>query len=82
MTADNERPKPFVKDVAELEAHLMDIEVAATDVLVAIWKAIQNGQLDERCVIADATLRMRDTLNPSWPADPDWLPEELRDSDI
>jgi hypothetical protein len=79
MAEDIERPKLLVEDSTELEAHLADIEEAATDVLVAVWKAIQSGKLDERSVIADATLRMRDALNPNWPADPDWLPEELRD---
>lgn len=78
MTAEFEKPKQLEKDSAELEFRLTDIEVAATDVLVAVWKAIQSGKIDERSVIADATLRMRDVLNPNWPANPDWLPEELQ----
>lgn len=61
----------------ELESRLIELEEAATGVLVAVWKAIQNGVLDERSVIADQTLRLRDRLNPDWPNNPDWLPEEL-----
>lgn len=63
----------------ETEARLQEVEEAANGVLVAIWKAIQNGVIDERSVIADQALRLRDSLNPDWPNNPEWLPEELRE---
>lgn len=79
MTIEHEKSELFEKDAAELESRSVNIEMAATDVLIAIWKTVQNGNLDERSAIADTALRMRDALNPNWPADPDWLPEDLRD---
>lgn len=50
---------------------------AATEVLVAGWRVVQRGQVDSRSPLGDALLGLRDALNPDWPANPDWLPEEL-----
>ena len=61
----------------ELQSRFETLESASTDVLVAIWRAIQSGQIDERSVIADAALRLRDALNRDWPANSNWLPKEL-----
>lgn len=68
-----------LRNTTELESRYEDLEEAATDVLVAIWRAVQRGQIDERGTIADAALRLRDALNPDWPANSEWLPEELQD---
>ncbi len=44
---------------------------------VAVWNAVQSDSIPERGPMADTTLALRDTLNPRWPNDPDWLPEPL-----
>lgn len=67
-------------EIEETEVRLETVEEAATGVLVAVWKAIQNGILDERSVIADQALRLRDALNPDWPNNPGWLPPELQEN--
>jgi hypothetical protein len=54
------------------------LQSAATDVLVAGWRCVQRGQVDSRSPLGDALLGLRDVLNPNWPNDPDWLPDELR----
>lgn len=53
------------------------IELAATKLFVAVWRAMQAGHIDAREPIADAALTLRDNLNPNWPSDADWLPEPL-----
>lgn len=67
-------------EIEETEVRLEKVEEAATGVLVAVWKAIQNGVLDERSVIADQTLQLRDALNPDWPNNSGWLPSELQEN--
>lgn len=64
----------------EAAERLEDLRDVATGVLVAIWRAVQNGALDERSVIADQALRLRDALNPDWPNSSEWLPIELQDN--
>ena len=68
----------IAEDACENPRH-EKIEESATQVLIAIWKAIQRGAIDERSAIADAALTLRDSLNPAWPNNPNWLPEELQD---
>jgi hypothetical protein len=53
------------------------IERGATELLVAVWRAIQAGRIDAREPMADAALTLRDLLNPDWPSNADWLPEPL-----
>jgi hypothetical protein len=64
--------------IEELESRLYGIETAATKLFVVIWKQIQAGFIPDRGPIADNALVLRDALNPNWPQDSDWLPEELR----
>ncbi len=61
----------------ELEVRAPHIEEAARDLLMAVWRQIQLGEISERGPVPDAALILRDVLNPKWPADPDWLPEPL-----
>lgn len=55
------------------------IEIAAKDLFVAVWRGIQDGWIPDRSAVDDAALNLRDALNPNWPSDSDWLPEELED---
>ena len=68
--------------VHETEDRLVALEAAATKVFTVIWQAIDTGLLSERGEIADASLVLRDALNPNWPNNPDWLPEELQGDDV
>jgi hypothetical protein len=53
------------------------MERAATDVFVAAWRMVQNGQVDARSPLGDALLNLRDALNPDWPNNANWLPAAL-----
>ncbi len=72
----------FDRDKLPLEvddelARLERIEEAATNLFIPVWRAIVAGQIPDRSLIDDATLTLRDALNPNWPNDSDWLPEPL-----
>lgn len=54
-----------------------DTHDAATKLFVEVWRSVQDGNIDSRSRMADAALALRDVLNPNWPADSDWLPDEL-----
>jgi hypothetical protein len=54
------------------------IEQAATDLMIAIWPKFQGGTLPDRTRLEDATLWLRDALNPSPLQDPNWLPPGLQ----
>ncbi len=69
----------LVEDETETEIErLRKIESAATKLFVQVWRGIQNGIIADRSRIDDAALELRDALNPEWPVNTDWLPEELR----
>lgn len=59
------------------EERAIQIEEAATELLIAVWRAIQDGRIPDRGQIDDATLRLRDSLNPDIIENPDWLPDAL-----
>ena len=69
--------KPNLSDDERL-ARADGIELAATDLLIAVWKGLQNGSIPDRGAIDDAALHLRDALNPEWPQNSNWLPEALR----
>lgn len=66
------------QQLGELESRVYELEETSKAVLVAVWRAIQAGQIPERGPVADTVLNLRDALNPGWPDNSDWLPEELR----
>jgi hypothetical protein len=66
--------KPGSKDDL---VRLRRIERAATQLFVAVWRGMIQGWVPERGPVPDAALELRDTLNPRWPSDSDWLPEPL-----
>jgi hypothetical protein len=59
------------------EERAIQIETAATDLFIAVWRAIQDGRIPDRGQIDDAALQLRDILNPDYIENPDWLPESL-----
>src|SRR4051812_41589758 len=78
-TIDTERlNKDELSEVCDEPRHAA-IEVAATNLLVAVWRGVQAGWIPDRSAVDDAALNLRDALNPDWPVNPDWLPEELQD---
>ena len=58
------------------------VEETATELLSAVGVALRDGRIPDRSRIDDAALRLRDALNPNWPADPDWLPDGLHQKDV
>lgn len=69
--------------LAETDAESFDIErarqieEAATQLFIQVWRGITERGMAERGPIADAALVVRDALNPDWPNNPNWLPEPL-----
>jgi hypothetical protein len=67
MFSGSEKPSP--EEVAD----------SATQLFIEVWlRVVTDEEFDDRTPIEDASLELRDTLNPSWPSDSDWLPEELK----
>jgi hypothetical protein len=64
-------------EVLEYERLLL-VEELASHLFIAVWHSIQRGAIDERSQVSDAALKLRDALNPDWPANPNWLPDELQ----
>ncbi len=56
-----------------------EIEIAATKLLIGVWRGLRSGLIPDRTAVDDAALKLRDALNPNYPADSNWLPEELRE---
>jgi len=57
---------------------LHHVEEVATKLFVQVWRSIQRGAIDERSMVSDVALVLRDALNPDWPSNPNWLPNELQ----
>lgn len=65
-------------DIEERLARTERLEEAATELFIAVWWGLHRGQIPDRSRIDDAALRLRDVLNPNWPQDSNWLPDEIR----
>src|SRR5680860_565365 len=56
-----------------------EIVDSATHLLTEVWfRVVTDRDFPERGPVPDTSLSLRDILNPSWPGDSDWLPEELK----
>jgi hypothetical protein len=73
----------FMTERFEISAEEMDmlvraekVELAATKLLLAVRRSIQRGTIPDRSEVDDAHLILRDTLNPDWPGNSDWWPDE------
>jgi hypothetical protein len=53
------------------------VKEAATNLLMAMWRASILGYVPDRGPVFDSALELRDLLNPEWPNNSDWLPEPL-----
>jgi len=52
------------------------VEIAAKRLLMAVRRSILRGTIPDRSEVDDARLVLRDALNPNWPHNSDWWPDE------
>ncbi|HEY4964682.1 MAG TPA: hypothetical protein VIH90_08400 [Candidatus Saccharimonadales bacterium] len=66
-----DRPKAYDIERAK------EIEAAATELFIAVWRGLNSGIIPDRTAIDDAALRLRDKLNPDPLGNSNWLPGRL-----
>jgi len=66
----------FTDDDWNMLVRAEKVEIAATRLLLAVRRSIQRGTIPDRSEVDGAHLVLRDALNPTWPSNSDWWPEE------